>query len=220
MKITRDHPRLVGLSLVLAATAIGLMVAALFVGRNAGAGGLAAPPVENLPALANMSSLNSDRTAVPVEQFGSIAGLPAPVDGNVHVLSSGLGGGDVAISAWAAEKNQVCFTSSFGSAGCFGTFPEPFVYRISDTDRLGEGTPLYAWGFVPDSVKTVSAKVAGHDLSAVSAENNTAFIALSNASLFPDEIDGFTLTYEDGSSRFLPHAVVLPAELKKLKAAQ
>ncbi len=229
MRIARDHPRLASVSLILAAVAIGVLVAVFFNGRDAsasglaarpGASGLVAPPVDDLPALPNMSALDSASTAVPAEQFGSLSGLPAPVDGNVHVLSSGLAGGDISISAWAADKGQVCFKSSFGSGGCFDTFLAPFIHRISDTDTLGEGAPLYAWGFVPDSVVRVSAKVAGRELPAVSAKNNTAFISLGDPTFFPDDIQGFTLFYKDGTTRFLPSDAVLPAALQKLKNSQ
>ena len=192
---------------------LGVMVAALAVGRQAEAGQMTPPKTDDLPALPNMAVL-ANRT-VPLVRSGQIstAGLPAPRDGEVRLLLDGVGKQKISLAAWAAGKDQVCYKSSAGGGGCFENFDEPFIWTISDPDGLRNGEPLNAWGFVPDTVSGLSVDVNGAMLPAV-VENNAVFVSLTDERLGPEAIRGFEVTFRDGTTRFVSHAVDLPSELR------
>ena len=159
-----------------------------------------------LPAAANISSLGESATALAALP-DSLDALPAglrPLPGTVHRLLSSSEGAPFDLDVWRTDAGQVCKQTSRGSGGCFDEFaPDEYLsVTISDSDRLGGGSPAHMWGVVPDVVAAVDVVISGTRHRAF-LRNNAVYLELPHRALLPEVVERFVVTLKGGAEQLI-----------------
>jgi hypothetical protein len=182
------------------------------------------PPIA-VPAFANMRTLAESETAldrnIARAEAAAIAQLTTPAAdvpadmlpgqaerGTVRVLLDNLGPNKRAIYAYRTTKGRVCGGLTDQSSGCFDGFTEqaPVTYTFGVPGGNSSVEGLIVYGFMPDSVRSVSVVIAGIEYDAT-VGRNAFFVQLPSASVSPRSIEAIIVGFVNGRTQIIPIAL-------------
>lgn len=188
------------LAMVASVCAVAVLVTAGDAESNRSQDGAALPAATNIAALgASATTL----TALP-EGLDTLPTGLRPLPGTVHRLLSRSDGAPFDLDAWHTDAGRVCKQTSRGSGGCFDAFApgEYLSVTISDSDRLGAGSPAHIWGVVPDVVAAVDVVISGTRHRAL-LKNNAVYLELPDSALLPEVVERFVVTLKGGGEQLI-----------------
>jgi hypothetical protein len=131
------------------------------------------------------------------------------IDGQSHLLLSGLGETNASLHAWPMASGGVCWAWGAGSGLCAQHFPAEDRAAVTgiDPDAMGAGTPGTIVGVVPDDVVAARVTVHGIDHDAL-VQNNGLFYEFPDGADTCRALDSVTISYRDGSSDTIPDEMI------------